>query len=518
LDQDELIREGLDQKNIEFIQQEILSFSEIQRKILKYAALFKSPFDYRLLAASSAISKINVLKELKKLVDKKYFVPDTKSTYHFKNNEIKSILSKQIPPSDQLCLHLAIANQIAEQGFFSNAEKNFLLAYHYSRSSEKYRAYPFLIEAADIALKNFAFLEAHDLYRQAINLEFTEPRQKQRLHVLMQAAWLNRVLGFYGQSIKNCKMALSVHGKTAQDRTTSLIRIQMGFTYFRLNKWQVAQTNFLYCLERIDMLQSFEKSMVLYGLGNISFELGNYDEAQQSYDKALHFANESQDKSLIALILNNLGAVANVMGNTLKAIALYSQAIPLYKQTHDDSGLAKIYNNIGITYSDENDWEQANQFFGKSLSVTGMMGLAPLKSITFLNRALALTHLDEIKEAREYSFKAIRLLENLNDKLGVAEYYKIQGIIEAKDQNWDASDRQFIKAAEIFRKFSNELGYAETLLEWGISVLYRKRNDDAIKLIRKAHRLFTEMNVAKKATIAFDYLNKIGQKELVGNQ
>ena len=249
-------------------------------------------------------------------------------------------------------------------------------------------------------------------------------------------------------------------------------------------------------------------------MGNINFELGDYQDAQANYNQAISFAKESQDKSLIALLFNNLGAVENVTGNPMKAIALYSQAIPIYKETQDNSGLAKIYNNIGMTYSDENNWEQANQFYGKSLSVTGVMGLVPLKSITFLNRALALTHLNRLKEAREYSFKAIRLLEKLNDALGVAEYHKIQGVIEAKEKNWDSSEKHFIEAMEIFKKFDNKLGYAESLLERGVSELSRNRNEEALKWLSESNEIFSEMNVMTKANIARDFISKLNQTEL----
>jgi tetratricopeptide (TPR) repeat protein len=302
---------------------------------------------------------------------------------------------------------------------------------------------------------------------------------------------------------------LQLNEQENDDRRRNLIHIQLGFTYFRMNDWQSAKEKFENGLQDIDKLQPFEKSMILYGLGNINFEKAEYKEAQQNYNQALDFANQAQDKSLIALLLNNLGIVANVTGNLMKAISLYSKAIPLYKENEDSTGLARIYNNIGMTYADEHNWEQANQFYGKSLGVTGALGLAPLKSITFLNRALALAHLNETDDAREYSYKAIRLLEDLNDELGIAEYHKIQGILEAKAQNWSESEKHFIEAIETFSKYDNKLGQAESLLERAVSNGTQNHVNDVQNWLLKAYELFRQMHLSKKAKLAMDYIETL---------
>ena len=143
-----------------------------------------------------------------------------------------------------------------------------------------------------------------------------------------------------------------------------------------------------------------------------------------------------------------------------------------------------------------------------------MMDLSPLKSITFLNRAMALIKLHKIDEAREYNFKALRLLKLLNDELGLAEYYKIMGVIESMDDNKKESVDYFNKALKIFKRFENLLGYAETLLEMGLSEI-NSGNKNGLLKIHEAEKLFVRLKANKKATYAKSKIDEYSEEIVI---
>jgi tetratricopeptide (TPR) repeat protein len=238
--------------------------------------------------------------------------------------------------------------------------------------------------------------------------------------------------------------------------------------------------------------------MSTYGLGNVSFELSQYDEAEKNYLKTLEMAEELKSEFLMANIYNNLGAIENIRGNRLQAIAFYSKAIPLFKNISDNYGVARSYNNIGMTYADEENWIAADEFYGKSLGLSDGFGFTPLKSVTFLNRALAKCRLNNFDEANEYNYKAYRLLKQLKDELGLAEYHKVQGIINKEQKNLAESRKHFTTAIEKYLSLQNQLGIAETQLELGSLEISNKKEDEALRWFKKAKDNFQILGIKEK--------------------
>jgi tetratricopeptide (TPR) repeat protein len=249
--------------------------------------------------------------------------------------------------------------------------------------------------------------------------------------------------------------------------------------------------------------------MANYGLGNIHFELGEYEKSCKFYEAALSTANGLEDKQLMANIFNNMGAIANIRGHRMRAIRLYSKSIPIFKNLSDNFGLARVYNNIGMTHADENNWQHANEFYGQSLMFSDVMGLIPLKSITFLNRASALTHLKKFNEAREYNFKALRLLEHLKDELGMAEYHKIQGIIEREQNNWQEAGEHLQKALEKYGAAEGKLGCAESEEELGRLAKAMNNYKEAVLWFNKALTSYQELGLKERVKIIENQLHKL---------
>ena len=154
-----------------------------------------------------------------------------------------------------------------------------------------------------------------------------------------------------------------------------------------------------------------------------------------------------------------------------------------------------------MTYADEKNWQEANEFYGKSLSVSDVMGLVPLKSMTFLNRAFAMAHLKRFDEAREYNIKAHRLVQRLKDDLGLAEYHKIQGVIEREESNWLAAGEHFQVAMDKFQAMENELGIAETSCEWARCAAATCDEQEMSKQLKNAIASYEKLGLTKKADL-----------------
>ncbi|GAB4372387.1 MAG: hypothetical protein Kow0042_15690 [Calditrichia bacterium] len=458
---------------------ELKHLSISQKTLLDYGTLQNGQMDHRILAAILNVSPIKVLKEFQNLTEKKILIADEEGMYQFRQPALQTLILEHIPAESRAALHLEIARAIERADHLEETRKIHLLAYHYAHTGEKKTAFGYLHKAGDQALRALAFNESMEYYRRAVEILPEISHQiaaADAVEMLLESAWVERILGYREQSLQRCQLARKMNEATGNQTSQTQICLQEAFSYLKLNDWEKAEVAFEACLNTGSETSDFTRAITYYGLGSIYFELAEYDLAKKYFEEGLKIPKAPNTVKLIANILNSLGALENVRGNYLRAISLYSKSIPLFREINDQSGLAQIYHNIGMTHAENERWKEANEFYGRCLAIADLMGLIPLKSICFLNRALALAHLGQFEDAREYNFKALRLLNQLHDELGIAEYHKIQGVIERKQGYFAESEKNFSEALQKFDKAQNKLGCAETEYEW--ACLARDMSDE----------------------------------------
>ncbi len=477
-------------------------FTEDQRTLLQYAALFDRRVDYRILADLLHKPKIALVKDLENLRDYKLFYELGGGYYKFRQRRFQLRVRKFIDRKRFQVMHLEIAKAIENADHLTPSEKIHLLAYHYSQTMQYEKALSFLLQAGDLALRNFAFSEAKHFFTTAHSIlpQFDiEQQKKKKLPIVLKLAWLTKVLGDRKKSLELYCQALQLSEQMGEKQYVGEILVHKGLTHVQLNDYQSAIANFRKVLSDNPVHTNHKlKTLAYIGMGNIYFEQSEYEKALSHYQTALDLAQATNDQTNQANILNNMGVVQSILGNRVGAIALYSQSIPIYKITGDNYGLARVYNNIGITYADEGNWKQANAFYGKSLSVSDVMGLVPLKSTTFLNRAIALIHLKRLEEAEEYILKARRLLDRLHDEVGIAECYRIQGMMYRVKGNHSGAQEHLFTSLKKFNKVNNPLGIAETQYELGLLFASLQDYGQVEEWLYNARDTFIKMGLMEK--------------------
>ena len=500
----------------EDLSKRLAGLTEQQKSLLQYAGLFEQQFDNYTLTAVLHRPRIRVLKDLLSLQQQKILHNLDENTYQFAHPSYKKIVAGELGGQRKQAMHLEIAQAIEENLQDNIKEKIYLLAHHYYESGQLVKSFHYLHQAGKQALTNFAFLEAQKFYTQAVKLLTSidrEVEKKTQVQMIQEAAWATRVLGNRRESLEFYEKALALCTSPDNKELQHQLLVQKGLTHFQLNEWEAAKIHFLECLSEIGEDNEFATAMAHYGLGNVFFELSQYSLSQAHFEKALEITRSIQAKTLTANILNNLGALENVNGNRLNAISLYSQSVPVYQSLGDNLGLARVYNNIGITWADERDWEKANEFYGKSLGVSDVMGVTPLKTLTFLNRVYTLIHLHKFSEAREYNFKAYRHLRKLKDELGLAEYHKNQGIIEREEGNFQGAKTHFTTALGKYKKLNSKLGGTEAEYEMGLLAV--KMNDVSSAKIhfQAAYMSFVNLGLTEKAQVVEAQLSMLSEKK-----
>ncbi len=490
----------IDHSTVWEIKDDLKSLSSTQLEILKIAVLFDDKFDYSLLSELLNQTRITIIRELEYLSNQKFLRQNENETYELRHETIRIVIRRLMKENEILEKNKLIARTILNDKSISENKKIYLLAKHFDSANEFDLAQQYLIISGNIALRNFAFAEAKEAFQRALTILDLKPislKSKSLTDLLIKCAWVDRILGFYKESIAYCERAEDIIEKSDIELYANLL-LQKGLTLFRLNQWEKSVQCFDKCLEYESELSFFNSALASYGIGSVHFELGNYKLSKRHFERALDDVKKTKNKSFEADILNNLGAVASVAGESLKAVSRYSESIPIYESLNDDYGLAQVYNNLGLTYADGKKWKDANNCYRKSLMMCDKIGIIPLKSIVFLNRAFALAQLDDLVTAEEYNLKALRLVERMNDQLGMAEYHKNLGVINRKQSNWDEAKQNLKKAMDIYKAFDHKLGYAETAYELGILAFEMNKEADFEKWFDAAIDIYNEIALKQK--------------------
>src|SRR5690606_33005042 len=86
-------------------------------------------------------------------------------------------------------------------------------------------------------------------------------------------------------------------------------------------------------------------------IGAANRSLGLYEDALQSYLKALHIYEAKSESSMQATVSNNIGMVYSYLNMRSKAIEYHLKAKGIFEKEKNLKGISEVYNNIAILYA-----------------------------------------------------------------------------------------------------------------------------------------------------------------------
>ncbi|MGM0550516.1 MAG: tetratricopeptide repeat protein [Bacteroidota bacterium] len=149
-------------------------------------------------------------------------------------------------------------------------------------------------------------------------------------------------------------------------------------------------------------------------LGEASFYLEQYAQAESFFFDQLKSARQLGDSSEIASALTNLGIIKRHNGKYPKALDYYQKALAIKQQAGDSSGISSVYNNIGVLYEALNLPSKAMEYYKQSLIIEKHHANAEGIATSWLNIGALFPALGKPDSAKFYLMRCI----NLSDSLG----------------------------------------------------------------------------------------------------
>lgn len=110
-------------------------------------------------------------------------------------------------------------------------------------------------------------------------------------------------------------------------------------------------------------------AQALVNIGRDARNKGLIERVRRAYDAAIEVAVKANAPQLHALALNNLGLLAYDQGDYQEALDWYAKSLPISEQLGDDVGMARTLNNMGAAYSFANALDSARAPLERSLEI-----------------------------------------------------------------------------------------------------------------------------------------------------
>ncbi len=220
-------------------------------------------------------------------------------------------------------------------------------------------------------------------YQQELRQAKQSGKTKNRIEKHIQLGGFYHEYGLYAEAIKQFNEGL-ILGNKERDSLFCILNNNIGEVYLDQNNFDLAR----------DYLEQ---------AATVSKALG--------YERGL-----ARAKALLGFCFEKTGAYE-------KALLHQQESLNLFTKLHDSSGIALTYENMGSVYEDLEDFSKASAYF--------KMAYLFIKDKKTREEAVVLNNLGDVfrkegdyENALEYTYKALRVAENLKDKHQLKSAYK----------------------------------------------------------------------------------------------
>ncbi len=246
--------------------------------------------------------------------------------------------------------------------------------------------------------------------------------------------------GQYRQAISVLENAVKIAQESKERRVEALAFLYLGGAYYELGEFKESIEFFQQTLtiakeiKDADLEKSAEKLLVLmeaekqrkeadklFEQGVQQYEISQFREALQSWEKALQIYQEIKNRQGEAASLDNLGSAYRSLGQYQKAIDLHKKSLVINREIVNRQGEANSLNNLGNAYQSRGEYQTAIDYHQQSLDITRELDDRSGEVKVLNNLGNAYQSRGEYQTAINYHQQSLAITRELDDRSGEAK-------------------------------------------------------------------------------------------------
>ncbi|MCX6270577.1 MAG: tetratricopeptide repeat-containing sensor histidine kinase [Bacteroidetes bacterium] len=254
-------------------------------------------------------------------------------------------------------------------------------------------------------------------------------------------------------------------------------------------------------------------------IGNCFFRSGNYDQSYEAYQKSARISESLKDSISYAKALSSMGMVHKAKKEYATALELHSQAAGIFQRAKHWHEYSFALNNQGVTNLALKRYDEALKCFVKSLEIRREQNVSEIDLINLYNNiALVYSDQNNNEQALQFYRQALRAARKADDKYSQAAIMQNLGNLLLKENKIALTLHYFDSSLTLAGSIrANDIiasGYSN------MADLYKKKGDykKAAEYLEKEKEiqstLMTEKSQKRIEELRIKYETEKSKKEL----
>jgi signal transduction histidine kinase len=196
-----------------------------------------------------------------------------------------------------------------------------------------------------------------------------------------------------------------------------------------------------------------EMYVIINNIGDIYFELNDYEQAYRSFQNSLQLSREIGDEFMEGMTMFNIGRVYKVQANYPMALEYIGKSKATSTRIDDIAGIAYSDYELGMISQLMGNSDEAKEYLEKAISLSDSLNLYQLSAQSMVSIAGVYKEENNYLKSLEYYHQSLKESKSINDYKGIAEAYLGLGELQLLMNSVESASESLHKG----------LGYANTL-------------------------------------------------------
>ncbi len=292
------------------------------------------------------------------------------------------------------------------------------------------------------------------------------------------------------------------------------VYIEFGIEYFFRSDYSKALDYYFRALHIAEELDDKETISECHSeIGIVYKNQGKYDLALKHNEEALYYATFVNDSSWTAACYANQGTIYLKKGYYSLALNNYLRALRTFEDLGSKRRMSACYLNIGKIYTEQLDFEQALTYYKRALDIANETGDKVSKTDNYLSMGKTYLLQGKYTIARDYLNLALRTFEETGYSHGMDECYTGIGHTYRMEQQYEKAKGFYQKSLQL-STFENDLpGMANSYNDLAQVEYMKKDFRAALRFANKSLEKARESGNLNALKEAYATLAKINEQQ-----
>ncbi|MBX7155464.1 MAG: tetratricopeptide repeat protein [Bacteriodetes bacterium] len=249
------------------------------------------------------------------------------------------------------------------------------------------------------------------------------------------------------------------------------------------------------------------KARIYNNIGNIYFQLEDYTQSLDYYDKALLLFQAHGNQIYTARVLHNIGNSYVALSDYTKALQYFYQGQTLFEDVGNRYEISRSISDIGLVYLNLGDYTRSLHNFLEALSHYEQLENKYEIANTLGSLGTVHTRLSDYSSALDYCLRSLAIYKELQNKEGIARSFGNIGSIYGSLGEYTLAMENFLASLVLYQEVGREIGIA--VITGNIGSMYANKQYEGFDEVKAEEYLLKAIAIDEQISAKANLLSNL---------